>query len=239
VPERRFSSLSDPQEEPADCPIRALGCSREPNAAKRGAEIRPHQNCRSSDEAVKEPASRAQVRIRWRHLQCGATRPEQKIFFARKVGPANCGRAPGSGSPELPSAYKSALGSRSCGRCCPALRLTPKSRMIESRVRKRCVNSMSSAVSPPLARRRGARAERTAEFLQSPRNRAKTDGAAERSTRFRGGLESTWTDFVCGSHPDFVQRAHLRAARGRLTPGRASISKHACSNTAHFLRGMA
>jgi len=170
-----------------------------------------------------------------------AARPPsiEKFFCAPGRDPRTAPARPGRAQRGSASTCKSALRSRSCSRSCPTVRLTPKSRMIKSRVRKRCVNSMSSAVSSPLARRCGARAERTAEFLQSPRNSAKTDGAAERSTRFRGGHVSSWTDFACSSHPDFVQRAHLRAARERLTPGRVSGSKHACSNTAHFLRGMA
>jgi hypothetical protein len=176
--------------------------------------------------------------------QMAAPRARREPLRSKNIcarGADSCARAarPSSARPSSRPSLESALGSRSCSRFCPAVRLTPKSRMIESRVRKRCVNSMSSAVSPPLARRCGAFVEATAEFLQSPRNRAKTDGAAEQSTRLRGGLDSTWTDSVCNNHPDFVQRACLRAARDRRTLGSESTLKHCSSNTAPLPRGLA
>jgi len=86
-------------------------------------------------------------------------------------------------APDLPTGRagatnKSALGSRSCGRFCPEAAVDTPEPHDKLEKRKRCTNSMSSALFPLFTKRGGTPAEFTAKFPQKAHVGANADGAA-------------------------------------------------------------
>ncbi len=73
---------------------------------------------------------------------------------------------------------KSALGSRSCSRFCPAAAVDTPGPHDKLEKRKRCTNSMSSALFLLFTKRGGTRAEYTVKFPQNAHVGANADGAA-------------------------------------------------------------
>ena len=166
--------------------------------------IHPHRGWRFTNEAVKEPAVQRQLRIRRRHLERDSTAAFAKYLSARKLRVQTLLSPPRSRAERSGSATKSALGSRGCSCFCPAAAVDTTRPHDRLEKRKRCMNSISSALSPLYTKRGGTRAEFVAEFPQNARVGASTVGAAGYSTRFQGRLAPTWTVLACSNRPDSV-----------------------------------
>lgn len=176
---RRFSALLGAQNHRCNCPMTESQGSFGPYAAKRGDGFRPHGGWRCADEAVKEPAVQRQLRIRRRHLECDPNAWIKKIFertgLVRATAAHRRGRSLGD-----PVRRPRALWARGVAVVSAQLQpLTPQGRMINLKKRKRCMNSISSALSLLSAKRGGTRAGFIAEFPQNTRMGANVNGAAE------------------------------------------------------------
>jgi hypothetical protein len=103
--------------------------------------------------------------------------------------------------------------------------LTPESQMINSKKRKRCTNSITSASSPLTTKRGGTRAEFTAKFPQNTRVGADAGGAVGSLTRFRGELAPTWTVLACSNRPDICATSLSPSGKRRANPSLRVRSK--------------
>jgi hypothetical protein len=158
--------------------MREPQCSRDPHAAKRGVGIHLQVGWRYTDKAVKEPAVQRQLRIRRRHLGRDSTASITKYLSAQNPCAHAPARRPGPGAGRSGSTAKSSLGSGSCSCFCPAAAVDTTEPHDKLKKRKRCTNSMSSALLPLFTKRGGTRAEFIAEFPQNTCVGASTDGAA-------------------------------------------------------------
>jgi hypothetical protein len=176
--ERRFSSLPGPQNQRRNCPMTEPQCSCDPCAAKRCVGVHPQGGWRCADEAVKELAVQRQLRIRRRHLEPAPTASITKYLSAPNPCAHAAARHPGRALGD-PHRRPRALWARGVAAASARpLQLTPQGRMINSKKRKRCTNSISSALPPLSTKRGGTRAEFIAKFPQNTRVGADSDGAA-------------------------------------------------------------
>jgi len=209
--------------------------SHEAHAAKRGEGVCPRLSRRCTDEFVKEPAVQTQLRIRRRHLARDRFISIENILNrsdrTRTQPLASCVRSAADSARRARALWSRGVAVVSAR----PLRLTPQSCMIKSKERKRCINSMSSAFSPPpagavaLARRPpqsscGAHArERTrttcrAIYEVSGRTRTHLDGFGMRQLPRLCAASLSSSGNQLANSPSGVRSEAVRQHRARLSP---------------------